>query len=384
MSSKPRRLRPASRSPRSGKNTPAPGPSPGRGLLLFVVAVVVAGAALVYAVTRPAKPGATATPRPVAATPAPPANGPRASFARTYNFGRAQADSLIDCRIAITNSGNAPLEITSVQPGCGCMKAGEWTRQIAPGQSGTIPIRLDSRQYTGNFAKSVFVTCNDPAQTNLMIEIQGYLQRALEITPPSLALNLNSESPSNQASVRLVSHLDTPLGVFNPRSSLANVELQLVTNQPGKEYQLLARTLPPLPTIRQVGQVTLSTTSPDMPLTNLNLFVNYQQVVEPIPFQLRLPATPPAAPATLNAWVRNNGTNPLAITEAKVNAPGVTVTHEDDPLNRGIALKVQLPAGFQPPAGTNLELTVTTTHPRHPVVRIPLVPTAPPPGAAPR
>lgn len=381
MSAKPRRLRP--RPTPSGKSRRGADPTnPGRTIALFAAAVALVAAALVYAVTRPTPPAASAAakPTPSQATPPPaPANGPRASFAPAYNFGRAAADSMVDCRIAITNTGTAPLEITEVRPGCGCMKAGEWTRQIAPGQTGTVAIRLDTHHYTGNFAKSVFLTCNDPARTNLMIEIQGYVQRALEITPPSLVLNLNSETPSNQASVRLLSHLDTPLGLFNPRSSLTNVELQLITNQPGKEYQLLGRSLPPTPTLRQVGQVTLATTSPDMPMTNLNVIVNYQQVVETIPYQLRVPGGPLAAPTTLNAWVRNNGTNALAITQAAVNAPGVAVKYEDDPLNRGIAFKVELPAGFQAPANTNLELTIHTTHPLHSLVRIPLVATPAPP-----
>lgn len=380
MSAKPRRLRPRPGQPTAAKRGAAPA-RPGRTIALFAAAVVLAIAGLIYAVTRPTQPApaAAAKPGPAPTPPTAPAKGPRASFARAYNFGRAAADSMVDCRIALTNTGTATLEISEVRPGCGCMKAGDWTRQIAPGQSGLVNIRLDTRNYTGNFAKSVFLTCNDPAQTNLMIEVQGYIQRALEIMPPSLALNLNSESPSNQASVRLINHLDTPLGIFNPRSSLTNVELQIVTNQAGKEYQLLARTLPPAPTSRQVGQVTLSTTSPDLPTTNLNLFVNYQQVVETIPIQLRLPPGPLSAAATLNAWVRNNGTNPLAITQAEVNAPGVTVKYEDDPFNRGIAFKVELPAGFQAPAGSNLELSIRTTHPQHPLVRIPLVPSPAPP-----
>lgn len=394
MSSKHRRLKPRSANSHSQGRASSGANTASRAVLIFALALLAAFAAVVYAVTRPApSPRAATNPtKPPAApnpatpkTPPRPANGPRIEYARAYDFGRAPGDSMVDCTFVLTNAGNAVLEISEVRPGCGCMKTNGWTRQIAPGRTGTVGIRLDTRHYTGNFAKSVFVTCNDPQQTNVMLEVRGYIVRPLEITPPTVVLSLNSETPSNQASVRLVGHLDTPVHVFDPKSSLPNLALELQTNQPGKEYQLLARTVAPFPTASQQGQVTLSTSLSNQPTTNLNVFINYQAVLQAIPYQLRLPAPPLAAAATLNAWVRNNGTNPLAITEAVVNAPGVAVDQKDDPANRGIALTLNFPAGFQAPAGTNLELTVRTSHPLHPLLRIPILQPAATPGAtAPR
>src|SRR5207247_4914053 len=141
------------------------------------------------------------------------------------------------CLFVFTNTGTASLELTEVSPGCGCMQAGAWTRQIAPGQTGNIPVRLDTSHYTGRFAKSVFVTCNDASQPKQILEIKGYVWRPLEITPFSAVINLSAETPSNSASVRVLSHLDEPITLSDLQVSLTNLAVGLQTNQAGKEYQ---------------------------------------------------------------------------------------------------------------------------------------------------
>ena len=358
----------------------------GFGKKVIWTAVVVGGAVALYAAFGPKRnpeptPTTTATPPPAkpaapaqaASKPPAPVDGPRIKFAtRDYDFGKAVGDDQVDCVFVFTNTGLATLEVKEVSPGCGCMKAGEWTRKVEPGQTGTIPIRFDSRGFTGGFAKSVFVTCNDPADTKPMLQIKGTVWRPLEITPPSAVLHLSSESPSNATAVRIISHMDEPVTVSHLSTTSKGLAVTLQTNQPGKEYQINVTTPSPWPTNAQQGQITFRTSVSNMPLVNLPLFINLQAVVVAIPAQLRLPPPPQTNSFSSAVTIRNNGTNVLALSEATVNAPGVTTTITEDQPNRQMTVSVAFPAGFEITPVEKVELRIKSNHPQFPVITVPI------------
>ena len=72
-----------------------------------------------------------------------------------------------------TNAGGATLEVTNVQASCGCTTAGEWTRQVEPGMTGSIPIQFSSVNFSGAVGKSITVTCNDTNQPAVVLQIKG-------------------------------------------------------------------------------------------------------------------------------------------------------------------------------------------------------------------
>ena len=390
MSSKKRRMKVRSHAPQSGPSAGAGG----LGKKVVWTLVVVAGAVALYAAFAPKpnpNPSAATTAGVPSAPPAAPAqvsnppapvDGPRIQFAtRDYDFGKAVGDDQVDCVFVFTNTGLATLEVKEVSPGCSCMKAGEWTRKVEPGQTGTIPIRYDSRNFTGPFAKSIFVKCNDPLQPSPMLQIKGMVWRPLEITPPSAVLNLSAESPSNATVVRIISHMDDPVGISDLATTSQGLAVTLQTNQPGKEYQINVTTPPPWPTSAQQAQITFKTSVSNLPVVNLPLFVNLQVVVVAIPSQLRLPPPPQTNSFSTSVTIRNNGTNVLALSEAAVNAPGVTTTIVEDLPNRQMTVSVAFPAGFEITPADKVELRIKSTHPQFPVITVPISQT-PRPAAA--
>ena len=363
----------------------------GLGKKVIWTLVVVAGAAALYAAFAPKpnpKPSPTTPPPakptapPQAAKPPAPIDGPRIQFAtRDYDFGKAVGDDQVDCVFVFTNTGIATLEVKDVSPGCSCMKAGEWTRKVEPGKTGIISVRYDSRHYTGGFAKSVFVTCNDPTDQKPMLQIKGTVWRPLEITPPSAVLNLSAESPSNATAVRIISHMDEPVTVSDLATTSKGLTVALQTNQPGKEYQINVTTPPPWPTNAQQAQIMFKTSVSNMPVVNVPLFVNLQAVVVAIPNQLRLPPPPQTNSFSTSVIIRNNGTNVLALSEAAVNAPGVTATIAEVLPNRQMTVSVAFPAGFEITPGENVELRIKSNHPQFPVITVPITQT-PRPGVS--
>lgn len=93
------------------------------------------------------------------------------------NLGKVRAGQVVDIVWRLKNTGNKPLVIGSVQPGCGCTVADKPTEPIAPGGEGVIRAKFDSKnQSPGEHKKSVTVTANTRQHAY-------YLNFSVEVTP---------------------------------------------------------------------------------------------------------------------------------------------------------------------------------------------------------
>jgi hypothetical protein len=322
----------------------------------------------------------------VAATAATNTAGPRIQFATpVHDFGQIKGGEVVKYTYVFTNVGQQVLELTAVQVGCGCTTAGDWSRRVEPGQTGSIPIQFNSGSFNGQVAKSVTVTCNDPNQPTVMLQLKATIWKPIEVTPQFAALNVTSESPANATSVRIVSNEESPLSVFAPESNNGAFAAELRTNQVGKEFELIVRTVPPLPAGNVQGQITLRTSSTNLPVINVGVFANHQPAVLVTPPQITLPASPLANLVPANVAIRNNGTNALVLTGAAVNAKGVEVQLKEVQPGRYFTLMVIFPVGFEIAPGELVELSVKSNHPQFPDIKVPIqqpgrsAPTTPPP-----
>jgi hypothetical protein len=305
--------------------------------------------------------------------------GPRIQFANTeHDFGKVQAGQVVKCAFLFTNVGDALLEISGVQTSCGCTTAGAFQRQVQPGQTGTIPIQFNSGGFSGPVTKAVTVTCNDPAQPAVQLLVKATVWAPIELTPQWAVLHVSPEQPSNAAVVRIVSQLEEPLVVSNLACTVPGIGLELITNQPGKEYAVLARTLWPWPTNSFTGQVSLDTSAAQVPRINFTVWVNYQPAVAVVPWPVMVPPGPLTNRHTVMLQIRNNSTNALNVWEPTLNVPDVQVQLTPGDLGRVFILALTFPPGFQLPADEPVELSVKTSHPQHPVIRVPIQPV---PGA---
>ncbi len=334
------------------------------------------------AVRAPSQEGLAATP---VTAPAAVISGPRISFATPiHDFGQIKGGDTVKYTYVFTNIGDRLLEVTNVQASCGCTTAGDWTRKVEPGQTGSIPIQFNSGSFTGQVGKSITVTCNDTNQPTVVLQIKGTIWRPIDVTPQFAVLNVNAESPSNSTTVRIVSNVQEPLTLSPPESSNPAFSAELQTNEAGKEFQLIVRTVPPLPTNNLSGQITLKTSSTNMPVVNVSTWANVQPVVTVSPSQITLPATPLTNPMPSTVSIRNNGTNNLTLSDATVNAKGVGVQLKEIEPGRFFTLNQNFPAQFDIAQSEAVELNVKSNHPKFPVIKVPIVrPVRPVPVAVP-
>jgi hypothetical protein len=313
------------------------------------------------------------------------AAGPRIQFATpTHDFGKIKGGEVVKYTYAFTNVGQQLLEVTAVQASCGCTTAGEWSRQVEPGKTGSIPIQFNSGNFSGPVAKSITVTCNDTNQPTVILQLKATIWKPIEVTPQVASLNLTMESPSNATMVRIVSNEESPLTLSAPESNNRAFAAELRTNQPGKEFELIVKTVPPLPAGNVQGQITLKTSSTNVPVINVTAWANVQQTVMVTPSQITLPPAPLVNTMPSIVSIRNSGTNALALTEPTVNAKGVDVQLKELQPGRYFTLTVTFPAGFKIAQGEKVELSVKSNHPLFPIIKVPILQLSRPvPTAAP-
>jgi hypothetical protein len=302
-------------------------------------------------------------------------SAPNIRFAETtFDFGKVTSGAVVKHDFLFTNAGNAALVIKEVRSGCGCTTAADWDRTLEAGKTGRIPVQFNSRSFNGTIAKSVSVLCNDPAQPSLVLSMKGMVWNPVQVTPATAVFNLTSELETNESRVvRIVSHLDDPIELFDLNCTNRSFDVQLKTVRLGKEFELRIRTVPPIALVPVTAPITLRTSSPQVPMIQVNAYLMLQEPVVVRPLKVMLPSGPLSNAVHSIVTIRASGTNWLALSDAHLNVPDAVVQVREVQPGRFFSLTVDFPAGFQVRPGQTVELTAKCNHPRLPLLRVPVV-----------
>ena len=77
------------------------------------------------------------------------------------DLGHVSEGQVVEISWHFKNTGNKPLVVANVQPGCGCTVADKPQEPVAPGATGIIKARFDSKNHPGIQNKDVYVRAND-------------------------------------------------------------------------------------------------------------------------------------------------------------------------------------------------------------------------------
>lgn len=119
-----------------------------------------------------------------------------------FKFGYAPPNAKIAHRFVLRSTGDEPLRIVQVNPGCGCTKAPLEKETAAPGDSTSVEIIFSTGSYRGSVSKNPSVTTNaslDPLMLRFTANVVPYPDSTypLRITPFKVAI------PSDQSGAKV-------------------------------------------------------------------------------------------------------------------------------------------------------------------------------------
>lgn len=312
---------------------------------------------------------------PVAPPPPAPITAPKIQFAsNVFEFGKVPVGTVVRATFVLTNTGNAPLEIKDVRPGCGCTTAGTWERRIEPGNTTTIALQLNTANFGGALVKNATVTCNDPTQSTVTLLIKGEVWKPIDIQPNIVVFNPANGSGSNATRiVRVVNNTEALITLEAPTSSNPAFNPTLKTIKPGKEFELEIAVTPPLAVGTVQGLITAKTSSTNLPLISVTAMAVVPAAVVTTPNRVMLPAGPLGSPTKITVVVRNNAGDPIAFSEPSVTVSNVTVQLSEVQAGQLCNLVLDFPVGFEMKSGERGNLIVKTSHPQTPVITVPIL-----------
>ncbi|MGH7972556.1 MAG: DUF1573 domain-containing protein, partial [Limisphaerales bacterium] len=299
--------------------------------------------------------------------------GPKIEFAdKTHDFGHAKSGEPVRYTYYFTNSGDQVLEITHVQPSCGCTTAGDYSKRVEPGQTGRIPIQFNTANFSGQVFKTIAVTSTARNENTVVLQLHGTVWKPIEFIPAYSVLSIPPDAPGASAVVRITNNLEEPLVLFDPHVTNPAFTADLKTNVPGKGFELTISAHRPMTTGTVQGQVVLKNASNPGQGVTIPFWANVQPAIMVFPPQITLPPGPLTAKATPTVTIQNNSTNQLAISDAAISVKDVDMQLKEMQPGRVFSAVFTFPQGFQAPQGQQVVFTAKTTNPQMPEIKVPI------------
>jgi hypothetical protein len=292
-----------------------------------------------------------------------------------HDFGEVKRGAPVEHSFIFTNTGAETLQVLEVKPGCGCTTTSTWDKEVPAGKTGRIPVQFNSAGFSGQVHKTVTVLFNDPAQSNVVLQITGKVWTPVEINPPSVFFQYAEEGTNSESrTIRIVNNEQEPLTLEPPQLTNANFRVALKTVKEGREFSIEVTTVPPMAGGTVSVPIIFKTSSKEMPVINIPVTAMARPAVMVSPTQIVLPASPLATEFHQSVSIQSFGGTGLKLSEPGCSVPGVKVELRELQPGQAFHLSAVFPAGFTTEPGQLAELHVNSSHPKFPVIRVPVMP----------
>jgi hypothetical protein len=292
--------------------------------------------------------------------------------APTRDFGSVERGTVVEQSFPFENAGDAPLRVENVKGSCGCTVGLVSDRDVKPGRSGAVTVRLDTTRLSGRVTKTVTVYTNDPGTPAFGLTLTGEVMTDLIVSPAPLYLGRVHQgtaarreitvTPGRPGTAARVTWVENT----NPALHAALEPL------PGGGGQRIVVTLDPhIPLGRLNDQLTLHTTSARTPDLIVPVFGSVEGDVVVLPPQITFGVAHRDETPERQVHIRNRGARPLRITG--VGAPDDVVRYRLDTVEDGREYLLTLTLRDGLPVGTvERAVEIFTDHPDEGHLIVPL------------
>jgi hypothetical protein len=291
-----------------------------------------------------------------------------------------QGDQL-DLPVQVTNRGTGTLAV-SVEGDCGCIVP-EQADPVAPGMSGLVKVRFDTRELTGPVERQIILFTNDPEMPARAIPVRAKIApRYRFLMPGGDAITVDEGGATSEIFLSLPDGEENDMKVLNAR--IIGLEGASVTyeawtgvmadpamkepERPRHGYKFKVKVPDTLPPGRSPVNIALVTNVPQF--TELYHTIYLQRGIVAQPEELFLGEVA-RKPKTSNIVLTRPG-RPFEVKSVRSTLPNFTV--KALPGSRPDEIKLQITYDGLAPAG-RIEgaIIVETNDPKQPQVRVPIV-----------
>jgi len=300
---------------------------------------------------------------------------------KVKDMGRVAQGDVLNVDFAVVNEGDETLEIKAVRPTCGCTVA-DFDREIAPGKTGYIKAKLDTRDFSGPISKSILIMTNDPQDPTRTLVIKTEVHPYVQVLPRALVrFNAVQHEPMEQI-ITVVA--DEDVKDFKVKSVKSSVPFLLTSIRPvpadqmmagksAKQYEI-ALTLKENPPVGPVNTLLeIETNHPKAKTVPVKVFGVVRALLHVTPSQIQFGSIEAKKQPSRNVIVVNNrsGGVQVKVTGATVNDPAFKT--EVVPIEKGRRYQVTVTVNPESSTGPrDAVLTLKTSDPEFPTVDVPV------------
>ncbi len=244
----------------------------------------------------------------------------------TYDFGTADSSETIEHTFVIKNTGTLTLEITRVQPACGCTVANVSEKSVPPGGESHLTTRLSLQGRSGGQHKTILIESNDPTQPQFMLALRGEVGVAINVQPQQIMMPRVQIGTQPSAEVLLTSGDGNPFQITSVEASPDALSAEAAPGGDGKAYRLNIALKTPIEGSFN-GTVTVRTDHPKKPTIEIPVYfmVSRETIVAPRELSFDKPGTDPVSRFIL---VRSADGTAIELDGVEAPNPGVELKTE--------------------------------------------------------
>lgn len=214
------------------------------------------------------------------------AQAPVLTFEKVHHdFGKIGPDKKVAHRFKATNTGNAMLNITHLNPSCGCTATvpGKWS--LNPGESTEIEATFNPAGMKNVVRKSIQVTSNDPKNPVQTLTFEAEVVQEINLESSALFFLDVPRNTIRKSTVRLRSGNGQPVQITEIK--VPGAPYLSGTSRPDGKDAVVEMTFDPKKapqgSARGVEKVTLRTASQTQPTLTLDVQWEIKAAIQPTP-----------------------------------------------------------------------------------------------------
>jgi len=163
-----------------------------------------------------------------------------------FDLGSVYRGAVVQKHLTLKNTGNQPLSVGRVDVSCGCTGTVLSHSDLAPGDTSSLLITFNSKNFTGPVHKTVTVNSNSPEAPQTRIDFTATVIEEVSITPAQFFFKDAETGRKATATLTVKNGSDKPLALTGYRTQLAGFALKLPSApiKPGESAQVVAEFTP--------------------------------------------------------------------------------------------------------------------------------------------